>query len=224
MDTDGDTVPDVQDACPVTPAGGPDTDADGCTDVLVTPGVPQQPQPAPTGSVVHAASGVDGDGDGFFAGQDCNDANRAIRPGAVEIKGDRIDENCDGTAEPFPIVPSSVASRWAVKGGTLTLTSLRITQSVPAGLKVQVRCIGATCAFKTKNLKLGKVAGGASSVLTSLTKRQRTFRAGQTLEVWISAPNFNTKVARLVLRKGKIPNTLALCAGEGQTVAQATCA
>ena len=48
-------------------------------------------------------------------------------------------------------------------------------------------------------------------------------RAGQTLEVWISAPSFNTKVARLVMRKGKIPNTLALCAGEGQTVAQATC-
>ena len=38
------------------------------------------------------------------------------------------------------------------------------------------------------------------------------FRAGQTVEVWVSAPNFNTKVARFVLkRKGKIPTTQPFC-------------
>ena len=48
-------------------------------------------------------------------------------------------------------------------------------------------------------------------------------RAKQTIEVWISAPGFNTKVARLVLRKGKIPTTEVLCAAPGQTAAQKTC-
>ena len=60
--------------------------------------------------------------------------------------------------------------------------------------------------------KAGKVSRGASNVLTSLAKKQRSFKAGQTIEVWVSAPNFNTKVARFKLRKGKIPTTEPFCA------------
>ena len=63
-----------------------------------------------------AACGIDNDKDGFFAGQDCNDGNAAIRPGAVEIKGNSIDENCDGLAEPFPTLTAGVASKWDVEG------------------------------------------------------------------------------------------------------------
>jgi hypothetical protein len=40
--------------------------------------------------------GVDGDGDGVEAAADCNDANPAIRPGAPEVFGNGIDEDCNG--------------------------------------------------------------------------------------------------------------------------------
>ena len=169
-------------------------------------------------------SGIDNDKDGFFAGQDCNDANAAIRPGAVEVKGNNLDENCDGLAEPFPTLTSGVASKWDVKGSSLTMTSLQVTQQFPKGWKAVIKCSGKPkCSFKTKTLKAGKVSKGASTVISSLSKKQRKFKAGQTVEVWVSAPNFNTKVARLVLRKGKIPTTQPFCVIPGQTKPQKTC-
>ena len=178
-----------------------------------------------SGAPALVPAGIDNDKDGFFAGQDCNDANAAIRPGATEIKGNRIDENCDGTAEPFQTLAVGVSHGWDFKKSSviLTLKSLLITQQSPAGMKVKIFCKGKKCPFKSKNLKLEKAKKGARSVLKSFTSKQRKFRAGQTLEVWVSAPNFNTKVARLPLKKGKAPVAQALCVVPGQSKPQKKC-
>jgi hypothetical protein len=42
---------------------------------------------------------VDADGDGFTAAVDCDDTNDTIYPGAVEVLGDGLDNDCDGVVD-----------------------------------------------------------------------------------------------------------------------------
>lgn len=46
-----------------------------------------------------AKVGADNDGDGFAQPEDCNDNDRLVNPGAFELVGDAVDNNCDGAVD-----------------------------------------------------------------------------------------------------------------------------
>ncbi|MCA9772172.1 MAG: PQQ-dependent sugar dehydrogenase, partial [Myxococcales bacterium] len=97
--------------------GHGDRDADGCVDVL-------DPYPA--------VASVDGDGDGYGADCDCDDANPGAHPGAVEIVGNSVDEDCDPST-PAMISCSMVAGGRGAPSWDLALWML------PLGTLVAMR-------------------------------------------------------------------------------------
>ena len=95
---DNDGAPDSLDNCPGTPGpvgGCPDADGDGV-------GEPADACPGVKGSRADGCRVPDEDGDGYTSDaadprlRDCNDDASGVNPGKPEVRGNDVDENCDG--------------------------------------------------------------------------------------------------------------------------------
>jgi hypothetical protein len=161
---------------------------------------------APGGAVTHAFGSRGAFDVSVTATDGVGNASSATRPILVgrRAKGKRI--------------RSAVLATWGVSDRDIYLLRLKV-KGVPKRTKVQLRCKGKRCPFKRKSsqqrrkrsITLFREIKAASAV----GKKQRSFRAGQRLELRITKRKFIGKVVRYKLKAGKIPSGRQLCLKPG---------
>jgi uncharacterized protein YwbE len=185
---------------------------------IARPAPPATPQPGATPMPTPAPSPlVDQDGDGSPSSADCSDVNNTVHPGAPEIPGNGIDDDCSGGDQPGKVL-GIVTSAWSVSRRTSPRVIRLRVRDAPAGAQVDVLCSGRRCPFKQRR-KVVDAAGEAS--LTKLFKHR--LQPGITVDVVISAPNMIAKVTRYVVKRGSVPTGRSMCLPLGATKPQKRC-
>lgn len=181
------------------------------------------------GAIVSRAWSVaprDNDLDGFNSLIDCNDADPAVRPGALEVNDNAIDENCDGVLGTTPAsLPSprsgpveqvvvTLAFFANAKKASTKFTTLQI-KNVPLGAEVKVTCTGKRC---PKGLTgKGYVKKNAFGTVSLKQFIKSSLRSGNTITVVVSKPDAIAAVKVLKVRSNKKPLISTKCLPPGAT-------
>jgi Putative metal-binding motif len=167
-------------------------------------GRPEPPQPPGGGGGGPAPTDPDRDGDGIPASRDCADNNATVWPGAREIPGNKLDDDCVG-GDAAARITAGVTNDWRVRGARTRVRALRVSDA-PAEATVELRCLGKRCHFARRTTAVD--AKGGANLRRFLRK---PLRPGMTIEVRITAPNWIGKVMRYRIRRGKLPAKRTLC-------------
>jgi Ca2+-binding RTX toxin-like protein len=175
----------------------PSDQLSGCEPPIVPPAIP------------------DRDGDGFFDHQDCAPTDPLIRPGALEVPGNAVDENCDGLKPGFPVLNSAITIFTQSTRRGARVTELTVS-SIARGTTVEIRCKDArgrkVC---PKRVKRTFTAARRKVVFTSTFKRKR-LPPGSVVEVRVTALNAIGKFRRMTVRRTDV-RTLIKCLAAGSS-------
>jgi len=168
-----------------------------------------------TGGAVAHAFGASGP---FDVGVTATDAAGNVT-GAVR----RVTVSAPHVAPPPPPPPrvARVQLRWRVRGKRIKLERMRLT-GMPAGAEAELRCKGRRCPIRRTRI-FTPSRRGAIDVVKPLDLDQRRFRAGQRLDLRISAPGHVGQVLRFNLKRGREPKALLRCMPIGSAAIRRSC-
>lgn len=165
------------------------------------------------------AVAFDHDGDGFTrfsVPADCNDAQKSIHPGAHEIPGNKVDENCDGFSPPFERVNAAVSFSFRFSGPRTTVSSIKVAK-IASHTKLKLTCKGRGCAFKSKTQKPKR-----STSLAKLFKGRR-LGVGAKITLTLSKTGQISQVVVFTTRRSNVPAVTQRCQLPGKKKTQSSC-
>lgn len=126
---------------------------------------------------------------------DCNDSNPAISPGAVEVCGNKIDDNCDGVIDEVVCYPCTNATELTVT--TIASTSVQLNWKAianPEQWQVQYKPIGKGASKWIDVLLTGNIRSVTIQNLVSNQNYQWQIRAkcGKSWTAYRAGTNFKT--------------------------------
>jgi hypothetical protein len=141
------------------------------------------------------------------ASADCDDANAGVRPGARDIPGDGVDQDCAGGDAPLRPIARTVAYKLGY-GKAFTIFSLLKVKPARAGDTIRAACKGKGC--KRKRMRVAVAKNGAGVSLTRLVKGAK-LKPGARIEIRITRPGSLGRFRRFTIRSGKVPRQTRRC-------------
>lgn len=158
----------------------------------------------------------DADGDGIPAGRDCNDRSATVKPGARDVPGNGVDEDCNGSDAAFGDLQVSAELTWTRRVGrsTTRIATLRL-EGVRDGDRVTLHCSGKGCRKSVnRTTTLKKVKQGKVSLTGKVAGLVLHPKAK--LSVTIARGEFTKRVIRYEMRRGKSPRKTTRCQAPGE--------